>query len=36
MDRPEVPPKGEMVGVLEIDDAHGGEDQAEVELAKEI
>ena len=28
--------KGEMVGVLEIDDAHGGEDQAKVELAKEI
>ena len=26
----------EMVGVLEIDDAHGGENQAEVELAKEI
>jgi len=25
-----------MVGVLEIDDAHGGEDQAKVELAKEI
>ena len=36
MDRPDVPPKAKVVGILEIDDAHGGEDQAKVELAKEI